>query len=49
MAYLLVSGKSPDAALHFASGEETLTLLPRLGFKVDRLGSRNSETATTEK
>lgn len=49
LAYLLASGKSPDTELRFASGEATLNLLRRLGFEVDRLGSRKNETATTEK
>lgn len=39
-AYRLAKGLSPDAEIRFASGEATLNVLRRLGFRAERLSSR---------
>jgi hypothetical protein len=36
IAYLLATGRPPDAYLDFASGQSTLAMFARLGFSVDR-------------
>lgn len=40
-AYRLAKGLGSDEEVKFASGEASLNLLRRLGFRVDRLGSRD--------
>jgi len=40
-AYRLAKGLPQDAEVKFASGESTLNLLRKLGFRAERLGSRN--------
>lgn len=39
-AYRLAKGLPPDAEINFASGEATLNVLRRLGFRAERLSPR---------
>jgi hypothetical protein len=39
-AYRRAKGLQPDAEVHFASGEATLNVLRKLGFRAERLGAR---------
>jgi hypothetical protein len=39
-AYRLAKGMPPDAVVTFASGEATLNVLRKLGFRAERVGSR---------
>lgn len=39
-AYRLAKGLTPDAKISFASGEASLNVLRRLGFRAERLGTR---------
>jgi hypothetical protein len=41
-AYRLAKGLAPDAQVNFASGEATLNVLRKLGFRAERLGPRRS-------
>jgi hypothetical protein len=45
LAYRLAKGLSPDVEVKFASGEASLNLLRRLGFRVERLSARNQSTS----
>ena len=44
-AYRLAKGLAPDAEINFASGEATLNLLRRLGFRAERLSSPSGKGA----
>lgn len=44
-AYRIANGLAPDAEIKFASGEATLTLLRRLGFRAERLSPSGSKAA----
>jgi len=43
-AYRLANGLDPSAKIDFASGEATLNLLRRLGFRAERLSSRRGSS-----
>lgn len=45
-AYRLAKGLDPDADIDFASGEPTLNLLRRLGFRAERLSSRKGSSTS---
>lgn len=44
-AYRLAKGLAPDVEVEFASGEASLNLLRRLGFRVERLSARAQSTS----
>lgn len=44
-AYRLAKGLAPDAEVNFASGEATLNVLRKLGFRAERLSSRGPRAA----
>jgi hypothetical protein len=41
-AYRLAKGLAPEAEINFASGEATLNVLRKLGFRAERLSSRTT-------
>lgn len=41
-AYRMANGLSPETEVKFSSGEATLNVLRKLGFRAERLGSRRA-------
>lgn len=46
-AYRLAKNLPPDAEINFASGEATLTMLRKLGFRAERLSRRDYSSTSS--